>query len=81
MARECLPQDAPAPDAAKQYDQWAKQVYQGLSGAADGAWFPICRNLDTGIVIAALRRSLRCCVDRSADQTLCCLLLPAAVVV
>lgn len=39
MARECLPQDAPAPDATKQYDQWAKQVYQELSGAADDSGF------------------------------------------
>ena len=36
MVHECLPQDAPLA-GGKQYDTWATQIYQDLSGAPDSA--------------------------------------------
>ena len=44
MVHECLPQDAPLA-GGKQYDTWATQIYQELSGAPDSALFaaPCCR--------------------------------------
>lgn len=35
MSHECLPQDAPLPEAPKQYEKWATRFYQELSGAPD----------------------------------------------